>query len=287
MPELPEVETTKEGLKKDLEGQKILKIQISKKKLRFPYHTNFKKHITGELITEITRRAKYILFNLSSGKQIISHLGMSGSYRVIDRSIFRSKDLIKHDHFILETEKYVAVYNDPRRFGYILLNIDKKSEHKCLKILGYEPLSKDCNANNIANILCNKERNIKNVLMDQKIISGLGNIYVCEALFKSNISPFLPANKLVNRDKTPKKELRYLIQNIKEIIDSSILLGGSSLRDYVDTKGKMGYFQRTFSVYGKENKPCINRGCSSKIKKVFQSNRSTFFCPTCQKNSLK
>ena len=216
MPELPEVETTKEGLKKDLEGQKILKIELSNKKLRFPYDKNFIKNITGEYILSITRRAKYIIFTLSNDIKIISHLGMSGSYRIIEKKLFLNNKKIKHDHFILKTEKFVVIYNDPRRFGYILLHNDSTSEHNRLKNLGYEPLSKDCNAKNLSLLLHNKERNIKNVLMDQKIIAGLGNIYVCEALFKSGISPLLSAKKLVNKDKTPKKELNHLIKNIKK-----------------------------------------------------------------------
>ena len=283
MPELPEVETTKEGLKRDLLGQKIFKVEISDKKLRFPYDKNFIKRITGEYILSITRRAKYIIFTLSNDIKIISHLGMSGSYRIIEKKLFHNNKKIKHDHFIFETEKSVVIYNDPRRFGYILLHNDSTSEHKCLKNLGYEPLSKDCNAKNLSLLLHNKERNIKNVLMDQKIIAGLGNIYVCEALFKSGISPLLSAKKLVNKDKTPKKELNHLIKNIKRIIKSSILLGGSSLRDYVNTQGKMGYFQSTFNVYGRDGKKCITKGCSSKIRRIVQSNRSTFFCPLCQK----
>ena len=136
---------------------------------------------------------------------------------------------------------------------------------------------------NLSLLFHNKERNIKNVLMDQKIIAGLGNIYVCEALFKSGISPLLSAKKLVNKDKTPKKELNHLIKNIKRIIKSSIMLGGSSLRDYVNTQGKMGYFQSTFNVYGRDGKKCISKGCSSRITRIVQSNRSTFFCPSCQK----
>ena len=283
MPELPEVETTKEGLKKDLEGQRILKVQLSKKKLRFPYDKNFKKKITGEYILSITRRAKYILFDLSNGMKIISHLGMSGSYRIINKKNFNNRVKIKHDHFLLYTEKFVAIYNDPRRFGYILLQENNFSDHKRLSSLGYEPLSNECNAMNLALFFYNKERNIKNTLLDQKIIAGLGNIYVCEALFESGISPLMPAKNLVNKDKTPKKELVVLVKKIKKIIKTSIMLGGSSLRDYVNTEGKMGYFQSTFNVYGREGKICVSKGCSASIERIVQSNRSSFFCPSCQK----
>ena len=283
MPELPEVETTKEGLKKDLEGQKILKIQLSNKKLRFPYNKNFIKKITGEYILSITRRAKYILFDLSNGMKIISHLGMSGSYRIIDKKNFNTGSKIKHDHFVLHTEEFVAIYNDPRRFGYILLQENSLSDHERLSGLGYEPLSQECNAKNLSLLFHKKERNIKNTLLDQKIIAGLGNIYVCEALFKSGISPLLPAKKLVNKDKTPKKELIDLVKSIKKIIKSSIKLGGSSFRDYVNTEGKMGYFQSTFNVYGREGKICVSKGCSESIKRIVQSNRSSFFCSSCQK----
>ena len=283
MPELPEVETTKEGLKRDLVGQKILKVELSNKKLRFPYDKKFEKKIIGKYILSITRRAKYIIFKLSNEMKIISHLGMSGNYRVIDKKLFNNRQKIKHDHFIMKTNKFVVIYNDPRRFGYILLHDDTNFEHERLSHLGYEPLSRNFNAENLSSLLYKKDRNIKNILMDQKIIAGLGNIYVCEALYKSRISPLLEARRLVNKNRTPKKELILLVKNIKKIIESSIILGGSSLRDYVNTEGKMGYFQNKFNVYGREGKKCISKGCSSSIKRIIQSNRSTFFCPSCQK----
>ena len=283
MPELPEVETTKEGLKRDLVGQKILKVELSNKKLRFPYDKNFEKKIIGKYILSITRRAKYIIFKLSNEMKIISHLGMSGNYRVIDKKLFNNRQKIKHDHFIMKTNKFVVIYNDPRRFGYILLHGDTNFEHERLSHLGYEPLSRNFNAENLSSLLYKKDRNIKNVLMDQKIIAGLGNIYVCEALYKSRISPLLEARRLVNKNRAPKKELIFLVKNIKKIIESSIILGGSSLKDYVNTEGKMGYFQNKFNVYGREGKKCISKDCSSSIKRIIQSNRSTFFCPACQK----
>lgn len=283
MPELPEVETTKEGLKKDLVGQKILKVELSDKKLRFPYDKNFEKKIIGKYILSITRRAKYIIFKLSNEVKIISHLGMSGSYRIIDKKLFNNRQKIKHDHFILKTDKFVVIYNDPRRFGYILLHSGTNIEHERLSHLGYEPLSKNCNAENLSSLMYKKDRNIKNVLMDQKIIAGLGNIYVCEALYKSGISPLLEARRLVSKNRTPKKELIFLVKNIKKIIELSIIQGGSSLKDYVNTQGKMGYFQNNFNVYGREGKKCISKDCSSSIKRIIQSNRSTFFCPSCQK----
>ena len=177
----------------------------------------------------------------------------------------------------------MAIYNDPRRFGYILLQENSLSEHERISGLGYEPLSQECNAKNLSLLFHKKERSIKNILLDQKIIAGLGNIYVCEALFKSGISPLLPAKKLVNKDQTPKKELIDLVKSIKKIIKSSIKLGGSSLRDYVNTEGKMGYFQSTFNVYGREGKICVSKGCSESIKRIVQSNRSSFFCSSCQK----
>jgi len=283
MPELPEVETTKEGLKRDLVGQKILKVELSNKKLRFPYDKKFEKKIIGKYILSITRRAKYIIFKLSNEMKIISHLGMSGNYRVIDKKLFNNRQKIKHDHFIMKTNKFVVIYNDPRRFGYILLHDDTNFEHERLSHLGYEPLSRNFNAENLSSLLYKKDRNIKNILMDQKIIAGLGNIYVCEALYKSRISPLLEARRLVNKNRTPKKELIFLVKNIKKIIESSIILGGSSLKDYANTEGKMGYFQNKFNVYGREGKKCISKGCSSSIKRIIQSNRSTFFCPSCQK----
>ena len=274
MPELPEVETTKEGLKRDLLGQKILKVEISDKKLRFPYDKNFIKRITGEYILSITRRAKYIIFNLSSDIKIISHLGMSGSYRIIEKKLFLNNKKIKHDHFILKTEKFVVIYNDPRRFGYILLHNDSTSEHNRLKNLGYEPLSKDCNAKNLSLLLHNKERNIKNVLMDQRIIAGLGNIYVLEALWFSGISPLRRANNV------RKYEVEALTVAIKNVLTLAIKAGGTSLQDFRQVGGEIGYFAQRLAVYGRTGQPC--QVCATPIKMILQTGRASFYCPRCQ-----
>ena len=284
MPELPEVETIKEGLRNSLIGQKILKVNLSKKKLRFPYDKDFKRSISNKKIIDITRRAKYILFSLSNGFTIISHLGMSGSYRIIEKSEKRDLKRLKHDHVIINLEDFIVIYNDPRRFGYILLTNKPLSEYKLINYLGFEPLSKDFNAENIAKVFHNKDRNIKNALMDQKIIAGLGNIYVCEAMFRAKVSPFLLAKDLVCENLKPKRHLKELVDNIKIIIREAINMGGSSLRDYTQTDGRMGYFQNAFDVYGREGKICSSKNCSHLIMRIIQSNRSTFFCPGCQKN---
>ena len=284
MPELPEVETIKEGLKNSLIDQKILKVYLSKKKLRFPYKKNFKKDIINKKIIDVNRRAKYILFSLSNGSTIISHLGMSGSYRIVKRSDKKNLKKLKHDHVVMNLEDFVVIYNDPRRFGYILLTDKPPSKYKLIKYLGFEPLSSESNAESIARVFHEKDRNIKNALMDQKIIAGLGNIYVCEAMFRAKVSPFLLAKDLVDKKLNPKKSLKSLVKNIKMIIRDSIDLGGSSLRDYTHTDGKMGYFQNTFDVYNREGKICTSKNCSQLIMRAVQSNRSTFFCPNCQKN---
>jgi len=287
MPELPEVETIKEGLKKPLKGQKILKVYLSNKNLRFPYNAGLRKILSGRTVLNITRRAKYIFFELSGGKTIISHLGMSGSYKVLKNSDTKNYKKHDHDHMIINFKNYKLIYNDPRRFGYILLSSIPPGKHKLIKNLGPEPLSSECNAKNMAIRFYKKERNIKNMLMDQKVIAGLGNIYVCEAMYRAKISPLILAGSLVNNNKTPKHDLVLLFKKIKEILVEAIEKGGSTLKDYAHTDGKMGYFQNSFNVYGREGENCFSGNCNGKIERIIQSNRSTFFCPRCQKKDNK
>ena len=208
---------------------------------------------------------------------------MSGSYRILsyDESIRYKPN--KHDHIIFQFEDFKVVYNDPRRFGYIFITDKDPNDHKLIASLGPEPITNNFNEVELAKSFYKKERPIKNALLDQTIISGLGNIYVCEALFRSKINPKKSIKKLVYSDGSAKKSLINLKDKINEVIEESILLGGSSLKDFSNTEGKMGYFQNTFSVYGREGEFCILKDCDQKIKRITQAGRSTFYCPECQK----
>ena len=283
MPELPEVETVKRGLEEFIINENINKVYISNFSLRFPWPKNFVSKIINSKIISIRRRAKYILIKLSNNYTIISHLGMSGSYRVVNLNKSKDYKPIKHDHLIIDLDHYKIVYNDPRRFGYIDLTNEVPDEHKFLSFLGPEPLSNSFNADNLAKKLLNKEKAIKNALLDQNIISGLGNIYVCEALFRARINPKSNCSKFVGVSGKPKKPLITLVSKINQVIKEAINVGGSTLKDFSNISGKMGYFQSSFNVYGREKEECSLTDCEGIIRRYNQSGRSTFFCPKCQK----
>lgn len=283
MPELPEVETVKRGLEEFIINENINKVYISNFSLRFPWPKNFISKIINSKIISIRRRAKYILIKLSNNYTIISHLGMSGSYRVVNLNKSKDYKPIKHDHLIIDLDHYKIVYNDPRRFGYIDLTNEDPDEHKFLSFLGPEPLSNSFNADNLAKKLLNKEKAIKNALLDQNIISGLGNIYVCEALFRARINPKSSCSKFVGVSGKPKKPLITLVSKINQVIKEAINVGGSTLKDFSNISGKMGYFQSSFNVYGREKEECSSTDCEGIIRRYNQSGRSTFFCPKCQK----
>jgi formamidopyrimidine-DNA glycosylase len=283
MPELPEVETVKRGLEEFIINESIKKVYLSKFNLRFPWPKNFVSQVVGKKIISIKRRAKYIIIGLSDNYFIIAHLGMSGSYKVLKKSEAEDYIILQHDHLIIDLDNYKIVYNDPRRFGYIDLTNQEPETHKFLSSLGPEPLSNYFNADNLAETLLNKKKSIKNSLLDQSIISGLGNIYVCEALFRSKINPKKNCSKLVTSKGRPKKNLILLVQKINEVIKEAIEVGGSTLRDFSNISGKMGYFQSSFNVYNRENEKCLLDDCDGVIKRIIQSGRSTFFCSKCQK----
>ena len=283
MPELPEVETVKRGLEEFIINESIKEVYLSKFSLRFPWPKDFVSKVVGKKIISIKRRAKYIIIGLSDNYSIIAHLGMSGSYKVLKRSGAQDYAILKHDHLIFDLDNFKIVYNDPRRFGYIDLTNQEPETHKFLSSLGPEPLSNYFNADNIAKTLFNKIKPIKNSLLDQNIVSGLGNIYVCEALFRSKINPKKNCSKLVTSKGKPRKNLILLVQKINEVIKEAIEVGGSSLRDFSNISGKMGYFQSSFNVYNRENEKCLLDCCDGVIKRIIQSGRSTFFCSKCQK----
>jgi formamidopyrimidine-DNA glycosylase len=283
MPELPEVETVKRGLEEFIINESIKEVYLSKFSLRFPWPKDFVSKIVGKKIISIKRRAKYIIIGLSDNYSIIAHLGMSGSYKVLKKGEVEDYIILKHDHLIIDLDNFKIVYNDPRRFGYIDLTKQDPETHKFLSSLGPEPLSNYFNADHLAETLLNKNKPIKNTLLDQNIVSGLGNIYVCEALFRSKINPKKNCSKLVTSKGKPKKNLILLIQKINEVIKEAIEVGGSTLRDFSNISGKMGYFQSSFNVYNRENEECLLGSCDGVVKRIIQSGRSTFFCSKCQK----
>ncbi len=273
MPELPEVETVKNGLLKQILGKKIQSFYRGDKKLRFPYSENFSEQILNAKINDVRRKAKFIIIDLSNKNSIIIHLGMSG------KILFRNANYkpIKHDHFIAYfSDKTSLVFNDPRRFGLVTAcKTLEINNHKLFANTGIEPLSDELTIKFLEEKLKTKTQNIKQTLMDASIIAGIGNIYASEILFLSNINPLLPAKNLV------KSKYKNLIKNIKSVLISAIESGGSTLRDYVRSDGGLGYFQHHHKVYDRENQPCFV--CGTSIKRIIQQGRSTYFCPNCQK----
>lgn len=277
MPELPEVETVRRGLVPAMEGQTIASTRLFRPNLRCPFPEGFTQKAKNTKILSLGRRAKYIIATLDSGIAIIMHLGMTGSFRIKTPNEFDASDLTKHDHLLFEMKNgTVVIYNDPRRFGFIDLWMSSDLENYPRLIeLGPEPLTKEFNVDTLRANLANKKTPIKSALLDQKVVAGLGNIYVCEALFLSGISPLRLANT-VNKRKTP-----MLVEAINVTIQAAIDSGGSTLRNFSHADGTMGYFQHKFNVYDKEGHPCIT--CSRPIKRIVQSGRSTFYCTNCQR----
>ncbi|MDE1901698.1 MAG: bifunctional DNA-formamidopyrimidine glycosylase/DNA-(apurinic or apyrimidinic site) lyase [Alphaproteobacteria bacterium] len=278
MPELPEVETVCRGLR-PLVGARITAAAAHRADLRAPLPRNLGKRLTGRAITGITRRAKYILVALDGGETLLLHLGMSGRMTLSHDNA----PLQKHDHISLATDNgFFVRFNDPRRFGYCdLVATDKLSNHKLLRGLGIEPLSKDFTPDALAAILKNRNTSIKAALLDQKHVVGIGNIYACEALFRAGINPSRPAHKIT------RAEIAALAAAIRDVLRAAIKAGGSTLRDYVQADGELGYFQHNFAVYGRAGLPCPGCTCdvtkTGGIKRIAQNGRSSFYCATKQK----
>ena len=296
MPELPEVETVRRGLAPVMEGGVIEKAVINRPNLRFPFPDDFVARLEGQKILSVGRRAKYLVLDLASGEVLVMHLGMSGSFRieladdVSAPGIFHHprSDAQKHDHVIISVDgphgRADIIYNDPRRFGYMDLVARSEMEtHKHFAAVGVEPTGNALDGALISKLFAGKSTPLKAALLDQRLIAGLGNIYVCEALWRAGLSPERKANTITRKDGKATKRTDLLAQSIREIIANAIEAGGSSLHDHKQTDGSMGYFQHTFNVYDQEGKPCKSTGCNSIIKRIVQSGRSTFYCPTCQR----
>jgi len=286
MPELPEIEIVRRSLFKMVNKAKITNIKINNKNLRYKIPHRFSKQLIGEKILDISRRSKYLIFHFKK-KILLAHFGMSGKlliFRRHDKIMFKTSfyydlnNLSKHNHIYFTLNNGLTlIYNDVRRFGFFkLFEFKQLNKISFLKKLGLEPFSKKLNINYFKKFTTKRKKNIKNLLMDQTFVSGLGNIYINEALFMSKIHPSRGCNSL------SKKEIRNLISNIRKILKFSISKGGASIKDFQNTIGKSGIFQQFFNVYGQENKNCSRISCKGKIKKIQISNRSTFYCNKCQ-----
>lgn len=281
-----------------MEGARISRAEQRRADLRFAFPADFAARLEGRVITSLGRRAKYLLADLDDGMVLVCHLGMSGSFRIeaetdgdLDPGIFhhpRLKD-DRHDHVVLHMDgpagQARVIYNDPRRFGYMdLMARTSLADHPWFRSLGVEPTGNSLNANELAGRLTGKTAPLKAALLDQRIIAGLGNIYVCEAMWRAGLSPLKPAGRLVGKTGKPRRALELLTGAIRAVINEAIAAGGSSLRDHIRTDGTLGYFQHGFSVYDREGKACPRPGCGDTVRRIVQSGRSSFYCPGCQKN---
>jgi formamidopyrimidine-DNA glycosylase len=281
MPELPEVETVARGLSSTLEGRVIVKVRQNRPDLRIPFPENLPNRLTGRRVTHIGRRAKYILITLDDGNVLIVHLGMSG------RFMFRhdpSLPLLAHDHLVITADDGVDhVLNDPRRFGLVaLVEGAKLDAHKLFAGMGPEPLGNTFDGPTLAERLAGKNTPIKAALLDQRVVAGLGNIYVCEALFRAGLHPEAEAGSIATATGRPRPAAHALAQIIREVLEEAIVSGGSTLRDFAHADGSLGYFQHRFRVYDREGQACVTPGCGSVVKRLVQSGRSTFYCESCQ-----
>ncbi len=288
MPELPEVETVRRGLAPAMEGARFAKVEVRRGDLRWPLPKGFAQRLHGKTVEGLGRRAKYLLADLSSGDVLLMHLGMSGSFRVGKDAApgkyyhERSKSTA-HDHIVFHMSNGATVtFNDPRRFGSMKLVSRAKLEHEpLLRALGPEPLGNEIDAAMLAEACAGKKTSLKAALSDQRVVAGLGNIYVCEALYRARLSPKRVASTIADRNGKPNERAEKLVDAIKAVLKDAIEAGGSSLRDHRRADGSLGDFQHNFQVYDREGQPCPN--CKGKIKRIVQVGRSTFYCPSCQK----
>lgn len=291
MPELPEVETVRRGLQPLVEGARVRHVEQRRPDLRFPFPERFAERLQDRQIVAIGRRAKYLLFHIDDGSTAISHLGMSGSWRIEegDNSDMpgqfhheRSK-AEKHDHLVFHLSPAAGgqariVFNDPRRFGFMLMaEVGQLDVHPALAGLGVDPAGNELDGVLLARLFSGKRAPLKAALLDQRLIAGLGNIYVCEALWRAQLSPKRLAGSVAG------KRAERLALSVRDVIADALAAGGSSLRDYVHTDGSLGYFQHSFAAYDREGEPCAHTGCGGTIQRIVQSGRSTFYCNACQR----
>jgi formamidopyrimidine-DNA glycosylase len=304
MPELPEVETVRRGLEQAMTGHRFAKVEVRRGDLRWPLPRNFAQRLKGRTVTGLGRRAKYLLADLSSGDVLVMHLGMSGSFHVfvendkhLGRYHHQREKRAAHDHVVFHMSSGATVtFNDPRRFGSMkLVARDKLDAEPLLKGLGPEPLGNEFDAAMLARACQGKKTSLKAALLDQRVVAGLGNIYVCEALYRAQLSPKRLASTVAGRNGVPNERAQRLVEGIKAVLHEAIEAGGSSLRDHRLTDGDLGMFQHRFRVFDREGEPCPppyppplaeegrKGACRGTVKRIVQNGRSTFYCPACQK----
>jgi formamidopyrimidine-DNA glycosylase len=283
MPELPEVETVRRGLAPVLEGRRLLRVIQRRPDLRWPLPARFAERLTGRRIERLGRRSKYLLAELYGDETLIVHLGMSGRMIVAGEPlgdfVHEAGRLVQHDHVEFHAEGGArVVFNDARRFGAMDLWPSHALErHRLLAAIGPEPMGNAFSGGYLAERLAGRRTSIKAALLDQRIVAGLGNIYVCEALHRAGIGPGRTAGSL------SRPRIERLVQAIRDTLEAAIAAGGSSLRDYRQADGELGYFQHSFNVYGREGKPCPASGCPGVVRRIVQSARSSYYCPRCQR----
>ena len=292
MPELPEVETVRRGLEPVLVGRTITAVRLARPDLRFALPKDFSARLEGRRVVALTRRAKYLIAELDSGDRLLMHLGMTGRFTVVvpdGRAVTLGELYYEpaapaiHDHVLFETEDgHRIVYNDARRFGIMDIIAAGSAPHPLLRHLGVEPLEDAFDAQYLNRSFRDKRAPLKAVLLDQRIIAGLGNIYVCEALYRAQISPLRLAGTLA-RPRKPDIRVERLVTSIRSVLSEAIEAGGSTLRDYARTDGSAGAFQPAFEVYDREGENCLRPGCRGRIRRTVQAGRSTFWCPVCQR----
>ncbi len=293
MPELPEVETVRRGLEPVLVDAHFERVEQRRANLRFEFPESFVERLSGQRMLSLERRAKYLLGFLESGEVLIMHLGMSGRFTISRAGANARKPgeflneagkTSRHDHVVFSMSNGATVtYNDARRFGFMMLaQADALGDHKLIRNLGVEPLGEDLSPPYLAERCAGKKTSLKAALLDQRIVAGLGNIYVCEALYRAGLSPKCAAGVLARASGAPSQRAAKLVPEIKAVLEDAIEAGGSSLRDYHAPEGDLGYFQHSFAVYGREGLECARAGCGGTIRRIVQGGRSTFYCPRCQ-----
>lgn len=293
MPELPEVETVRRGLEPAMVGARFTRVMQRRPDLRFPFPERFVERLEGQEVRALSRRAKYLLADLSSGEVLIMHLGMSGRFLVTKDGAARMPGEFHHEHGGLGAHDHVVfllsngasvTYNDARRFGFMDL-VPRSEIETCRHFagMGIEPLGNALSGETIAALFAGKRTPLKAALLDQRLIAGLGNIYVCEALFRTGLHPEAPAGSLVDKKRRPTQKAHQLAQVIRDVLSEAVTAGGSTLRDHAQVDGSLGYFQHSFRVYDREGKPCVTPECTGIVERLVQSGRSTFYCPVCQK----
>ena len=283
MPELPEVETVMRGLRPSMEGAVIARADVNRPDLRWPFPERMAERLAGRRVLAMRRRSKYILADLDSGESLLIHLGMSGRMTVsgdpLGQFVHDHPAQEKHDHVVFHMENGARVtFNDPRRFGAMdLLDTATAAQHKLLAVLGPEPLGNEFHEDHLIAAFRGRRTPVKSALLDQGIIAGLGNIYVCEALFRAGVSPRREAGRI------SENRVKSLVPIIRDVLQEAIAAGGSSLKDFRQANGELGYFQHTFDVYGREGEACRREGCDGVVSRITQSGRSSFCCGKCQR----